>query len=357
VYPAVTSAPASRGGPRVARARPATLKAIADQLGLHVSTVSRVLNGPPEGSERAASGATAERIRRLADELGYRRNPHAKSLRTARSDLVGVLVPQLADLVLALVYEGIEEAAAERGLSTFVMNTRDDEPTQRARTELAIGRRVDGLIFADGREDTELLAEVAAREVPFVLVNRPAGDFPVVACDNRAGGRMVAEHLLERGHQRVAVVAGPAYARTARERTAGFVERYREAGFPVPEELVVHSRFDTGGGREATARIMQAAGAEPPTALFAVNDFAAIGAAGCAREHGLLIGRDIAVAGFNDTPLAAELPVPLTSVRVPVHEMGRRALGLLADLIGGRSVGSVHLPPELVVRASTTGGA
>jgi LacI family transcriptional regulator len=339
----------------VGRARPATLKAIADELGLHVSTVSRVLNGPPDGGERAASGTTAERIRQVADQLGYRRNPHATSLRTARSDLVGVLVPQLADLVLALVYEGIEEAAAERGLSTFVMNTRDDEPTQRARTELAIGRRVDGLIFADGREDTSLLADVAAREVPFVLVNRPAGNFPVVSCDNRAGGRLVAEHFLARGHRRVAVVAGPTYARTARDRTAGFVERYRDAGWPVPDALVVHSRFDTGGGREATARILQAAGGEPPTALFAVNDFAAIGAAGCAREHGFTIGSDIAIAGFNDTPLAAELPVPLTSVRVPVHEMGRRALALLVELIGGRPVESVYLAPELVQRASTTG--
>lgn len=337
----------------MARARPATLKAIADELGLHVSTVSRVLNGPPAGSDRAASGATAERIRQVADQLGYRRNPHATSLRTARSDLVGVLVPQLADLVLALVYEGIEEAAAQRGLSTFVMNTRDDEPTQRARTDLAIGRRVDGLIFADGREDTSLLADVAAKEVPFVLVNRPAGDFPVVSCDNRAGGRLVAEHFLDNGHERVAVVAGPAYARTARDRTAGFVERYREAGLPVPEELVVHSRFDTGGGRDATARILRAAG-QPPTAIFAVNDFAAIGAAGCAREHGLTMGNDLAIAGFNDTPLAAELPVPLTSVRVPVHEMGRRALALLVELIGGRAVESVHLAPELVVRASTS---
>lgn len=334
--------------------RPVTLQVLADELGLHVSTVSRILNGASPGvDDRTAAGATVQRVRALAEQRGYRRNPHGRGLRTARSDLIGVLVPRLADLVLALVYEGIEQAAAEHGLSTFVMNTHDEEQAQRARTELAIDRHADGLIFADGRDDTRLLDDVAARGIPFVLVNRPVRDFPAVSCDNLAGGRLVAEHFLARGHERVAVVAGPEYARTARDRTEGFVARYREAGIDVPEGLVVHGGFDAAGGRTATERILATAGAQPPTALFAVNDFAAIGAAGCARDHGLLIGTDIAVAGFNDTPLAAELPVPLTSVSAPQHEMGRAALELLVDRLAGRDPVSIELAPVLVERASS----
>ncbi|PRX44653.1 LacI family transcriptional regulator [Prauserella shujinwangii] len=324
---------------------------LAEELGLHVSTVSRVLHAKPDESHRAASKATVERVRRLADELGYRPNPHATSLRTQRSNLVGVLVPRLSDIVLATIYEGIEESAGEHGLSTFVTNTRDVPEVQRARTDMVLARRVDGIIFGDAYADAEFLREVAARGVPFVLVSRHAGDYPSVTCDDYLGGRMVGEHLLGLGHRDVAVVAGEPYASTGIDRTAGFADAYAEAGIEIPGHRILHSRFDARGGHETTARIL--ADGEPPSAIFAVNDFAAIGAFGAVRDYGLRVGADIAVAGFNDTPLAAELPVPLTTVRSPMHEMGRRGIDLLARLLQGEQVRSERLRPELVVRAST----
>jgi LacI family transcriptional regulator len=333
------------------KARPATLRSIADQLGLHVSTVSRVLNGAAGDGARAASGDTAERIRQLAAELGYRPNPHATSLRTRRSNLIGVLVPRLSDIVLATIYEAIEETAAEHGLSAFVTNTRDDPPTQRSRTEMVLARRVDGLIFGDAHLDASFLDEIATRGTPFVLVSRRSGSHLSVTCDDYLGGRLAAEHLIERGHEDVAVVAGEPHASTGVDRTAGFVDCYREAGLPIAARRVVRSRFDTAGGREATEQILRGRGR--PSAIFAVNDFAAIGAAGAARDHGLRLGADIAVIGFNDTPLAAELPVPLTSVRSPVREMGAHAVDLLVRLLAGEQVESQRLPPVLIARAST----
>ncbi|QKG22240.1 LacI family DNA-binding transcriptional regulator [Actinomadura verrucosospora] len=331
--------------------RPVTLRAIADRLGVHVSTVSRVLNARAEDGARAASGETAERIRRLAAELGYRPNPHATSLRTSRSNLIGVLVPRLSDLVLATIYEGIEDEAAGHGLSAFVTNTRDDPATQRARTEMVLARRVDGMIFGDAHLDGRLLTETAAKGTPFVLVNRRAPGFPSATCDDVLGGRLVAEHFLALGHERAAVVAGPPHASTGADRTAGFLAAYRDAG--APEPLVEHSGFDTAGGRAAATALLP----HRPAAIFAVNDFAAIGAAGAARDAGLRLGADIAVAGFNDTPLAAELPVPLTSVRSPMAEMGRRAVGLLLELLGGEPAESVRLAPSLAVRDSSAGPA
>jgi LacI family transcriptional regulator len=330
--------------------RQVTLQTIADQLGLHVSTVSRVLHKPEERG-RAASAATVGRIRRLAADLGYQPNPHATSLRTRRSNLVGVLVPRLSDIVLATIYEGIEEAATERGLSTFVANTGDVPDAQRARTTMVIGRRVDGMIFGDAHADTGFLDEVAERGVPFVLVNRRAATHKSVTCDDYLGGRLVAEHLLERGHRDVAVIAGEPYASTGIDRTAGFVDRYREAGIAVPAERIVNSRFDAAGGHTATERLLSQGRAW--SAVFAVNDFAAIGAIGALRDRGLRAGVDVAVVGFNDTPLAAELPVPLTTVRSPMREMGRRGLNLLAHLLEGASVESERLRPELIVRASS----
>lgn len=333
------------------RARPVTLQMIADQLGLHVSTVSRVLHAKPGEGLRAASSPTVERVRKLADELGYQRNPHAMSLRTQRSNLIGVLVPRLSDVVLATIYEGIEEAAAESGLSTFVTNTRDLSDVQRARTEMVLGRRVDGMIFGDAHADTGFLDEVAARGVPFTLVNRRAGRHPAVVCDDRLGGRMAAEHLLGLGHEEVAIVAGEPYASTGIDRTSGFVERFREAGLPIPEHRIVHSRFDARGGHEGAERLL--ATGPLPSAIFVVNDFGAIGTIGALRDHGLRVGADIAVVGFNDTPLAAELPVPLTSVRSPMHEMGRRGLHQLVRVLEGEQGETELLRPELIVRASS----
>ncbi|WP_329097244.1 LacI family transcriptional regulator [Actinomadura citrea] len=333
------------------RQRPATLRTIAQAAGVDVSTVSRVLNGSPEDAQRAASRETAEEIRRWAARLDYRPNPHATSLRTQRSNLVGVLVPRLSDLVLATIYEGIEDAAARHGLATFVMNSHDRPEQQRARTELALSRHVDGLVFGDAHTGAAFLDEIAERRVPFVLVSRHTGRHPSVTCDDRLGGRLVADHLLALGHRRVGVIAGEPFASTGADRTAGFVDRYREAGFPVPGSHVVHSGFDAAGGRAAAERLLRH---DPrPTAVFAVNDFAAIGALGVLRDQGLRPGKDIAVAGYNDTPLAAELPIPLTSVRSPMHEMGARALDLLVDLLAGRATPSERLPPRLVVRAST----
>lgn len=331
---------------------PVTLRGIAERLGLHVSTVSRVLNGPSGEQGRAASGETARRIRELADELGYRPNPHATSLRTRRSNLVGVLFPRLSEIVVATIYEGVEEEATRRGLSTFVTNTHDDPATQRERIGMVLGRRVDGLIIGDAHLDGAALADPALDGTPFVLVNRRTDTgHPAVTCDDRLGGRRVAEHFLDLGHRRVAVIAGEPFASTGTDRTTGFTDRYREAGLPLPAHWVRHCGFDTAGGHRAAAELLS--GPDRPTAIFAVNDLAAIGTMGAARDLGLRLGEDLALAGFNDTPLAAELPVPLTSVRSPMAEQGRRAVRLLLRRIAGEPVASEMLGPELVVRASS----
>jgi LacI family transcriptional regulator len=329
--------------------RHATLRAIAESAGVDVSTVSRVLNGSPEEARRAASPQTAEHIRQWAARLNYRPNPHAASLRTRRSDQIGVLVPRLSDFVLATVYEGIEDAAARHGKTTFVMNSHDQPAKQRERTELALSRRVDGLIFGDAHTDAAFLDEIAAQQIPFVLVNRHAGDHPAITCDDYHGGRLVAEHFLHLGHTRVGVIAGEPFASTGVDRTTGFLDRYREAGIDVPSSRVIHSHFDATGGRTAADRLLHTR----PTAIFAVNDFAAIGALGALRDQGLRPGHDVAIAGYNDTPLAAQLPIPLTSVRSPMHQMGARSLELLLQVLAGRPARSERLTPELVVRAST----
>jgi LacI family transcriptional regulator len=322
-----------------------TLRDVAVRAGVHVSTVSRVLSRP------APATASARRIHHIADELGYRPDPYAASLRTHRTGAFGVLVPALTDIVLATIYDEIEQCASRRGYHTFVSNTRDDVAEQRRRVDLLLDRRVDGLVLGDARLDSTFVDELAVRRVPFVLVNRRKGDHPSVTCDDDLGGRLAAEHLLALGHRRVAVVAGEPYASTGHDRTAGFLAACREAGVRVAASRVVHSRFDVAGGREAAERLL--CGRTPPTAIFAVNDYAAVGVLGVLRDQGLRPGHDVAVVGFNDVSIAAELPVPLTSIRSPLRLMGALAVETLIARVGGRSAGPVRLPPELVVRGSS----
>ena len=332
--------------------RTVTLKDLANELGIHPSTVSRILHSGSDVARGAASVATAERVRDLARKRGYSPNPQAAGLRTRRTRLMGVIVPRLSDLVLAIMYEGIEEAAAELGYSTFVMNSRDDPQEQRRKTETMLARRVDGLIIGDAHLDGIRLRELTARKVPFVLMNRRVPGYPSATCDDVLGGQLAADHLWSKGHRDVAVIAGEPYASTAVDRTAGFVDRWRSLGGKIPQEAVVWSRFDTAGGREAAETILTRSNPYP-TALFAVNDFAAIGAMGALRTHGLTVGRDMAVVGFNDTSLASELPIPLSSVRSPMLDIGRTAMHLLKRVLDGEHVEPVLLKPTLCVRESS----
>jgi LacI family transcriptional regulator len=327
-----------------------TLKDLADELGIHPSTVSRVLHTSSEVARGAASAATAQRVRELAQKRGYSPDPQAAGLRTRRTRLIGVIVPRLSDLVLATMYEGIEQSAAELGYSTFVTNSLDDPDEQRRKTDNMLARRVDGLIIGDAHLGSGLLQELTARKIRFVLMNRRAPGYPSATCDDVLGGELVADHLWDKGHRKVSVIAGEPYASTAIDRTAGFVDRWRSLGGDVADSDVVWSRFDTAGGREAAETILRNG---KPTALFAVNDFAAIGAMGALRSHGLTVGQDVAVVGFNDTSLAAELPIPLSSVRSPMLDIGRTAVQLFQRVLNGERVEPVALKPTLFVRESS----
>lgn len=327
-----------------------TLAEIADRAGVHVSTVSRSLREPPS----RAGSATVARIRRIAEQMGYVPDPAATALRTRRSGLLGVLVPRVTDYVLARIYEGADEGAHEAGLHT-VVQTSSDKPTSRhEQMEQLLARRVEGCIIGDARLDgDELVASLKRRNHPYVLVNRRLRGHPSVTTDDVRGGELAAEHLIELGHLEVAVIAGHEYASTCVERTHGFVACFQRAGVAVPGSHIALSGADAPGGYEAAGRLLTA---HPQiTALFAINDFAAIGAMGAASELGRRVGQDIAVIGYNDIPLSRYLPVTLTSVASPMVEMGRRGALALAARLGGQAIESELLQPFLSARASTLG--
>nr|WP_281370084.1 LacI family DNA-binding transcriptional regulator [Naumannella cuiyingiana] len=328
------------------------MQTVAAAVGVDVSTVSRVLNSAPEHRERWASPATVKRILDRAAALGYRRNPHAASLRTSRSQHVGVLVPRLQDFVLATIFEGIDAAAFEHGYAAFVTNSLDDPGQRESRVRKFLDRRVDGIIFADARADDPLLEKLAAEGVSFVLTSRTSGNFVGAFADDRHGGRLVARHLAESGFRDIAVIAGPDYASTANLRIAGLRGGLEEAGLDLDPSRVVRTGFDAAAGRQGVEQLLDTG--STPDAIFATNDFAAIGAIGGLRERGLRVPDDVAVVGYNDTPLAASLSVPLTTIRSPMVEIGKSAFALLEDVLGGAKPESVALEPSLIVRQSTS---
>lgn len=335
--------------------KPVTLKAIAKQFNMHISTVSRVLNSSDEIAYNAASKETVRKIRQFAKQLGYRPNPHAISLRTNRSKEIAVLVPRLSDYVLATVYEGIEKAAIEQGYITFVSNTYEDTKRQRALAEQAIYRHVDGLIIADIhlRQSPKLLKELTEKNIPFVLVSRHVEDYCAVTCDDLEGGRLAAQHLFSLGHTKILIAAGQLYASTGKDRTKGFTDFYKAQGIQIPKRNIIPGAIDVEAGSLLGEQIFNQPLSKLPTAIFSVNDFMAVGIMAAASRKGIIIGKDISLVGYNDTQVAANLPIPLTTIKSPMYKMGYYAMQTLIQRIRGDVISSITFQPELIVRAST----
>lgn len=326
-----------------------TLKGLALALGLSPSTVSRVLNDSAGVDSRWASPETNRKIFELARDLGYVKNPYAASLRTAESRLIGVVVPRLQDYVLATIYEGIDEAATENGYVAVVANSLDDPISHDLRVQKFLDRRVDGLILGDTPFDGSSLKTLEKDKVPFILVNRRAPGYPSVTCNDYLGGWLVGDHLAKIGSRKIFLLAGNPQMSTSIDRTSGFVDALAEHGIPLPQNHIVAGGFDALSGEKATKELLDSVGL--PEAIFAVNDFAAIGALGVLRERGLKVPEDVKLIGYNDTPLASG--VGLSTVHSPMHEMGRAGFNLLLKTIQGEECESLQLDPKLVIRTSS----
>lgn len=329
---------------------PPTIHTIAEQLGIHPSTVSRALN--PSSASRV-SARTRAAVVEVAERIGYRPDPLARGLRTKRSLLLGLLIPRLADVVLARMFEGAEDRARDLGYQAITTSTRDEPGVERELAEGLLRRRVEGLILATPTTDDPFLDELSERGTPFVLLNRSSGGHPCVRGDDEMGGYLATRHLVSRSHRRIAIIAGPPQVSTTTLRRHGYERALKEAQITFDSRLLVHSSLDAEGGYDAAAQLM--AMSHPPTAIFAVNDSVAIGAMAAARDLGRVVPADLAVVGYNDSDVSGMLSIPLTSVALPLLKMGERSVDLLVDRLEGRPIESFVFTPRLVVRASSAG--
>lgn len=298
--------------------------------------------------------ATARRVREAAEQLGYRPDPAARSLRTRRSGVVGVVVPDLANPVIPPIVRGIERVLWDAGVACLLADTDNDPEREATHLEELRARRCDGLIVATATRDSPTVAALAGADLPAVLVTRDvdAGGLPLVAADDAAGVDAAVEHLAGLGHERIAHVTGPLELSTTIRRERAFRAAAERLG--LADAAVVHGdAFTAEAGELATAALL-GSGAEV-TAIAAGNDMIALGCLAALAAAGLSCPGDVSLTGHNDMPLVERLRPPLTTVAIPQDEIGAEAARLLLRRIGGEPVDAsrVLLPTRLVVRGST----
>ena len=333
--------------------RAPSVKDVAAAAGVSLGTVSNVLNRPS-----VVSAATRERVERAMSELGFIRNESARQLRAGTSRALAYVMLDGNNPFFHDVAEGIETAAEAADLSLFVCNSNSRAEREAKHLDRLAQQRVQGILITPVDPDAPHLEEIARRGIPFVMVDRlsTAGDHCSVAVDDVLGGRIAVEHLIDRGHQRVAFVGGPSSIGQVRERLQGAREVWSEFG--MAEEDLIHLPTEalTGNeGHSAGERLAGLPSRRRPTAAFCANDLLALGLLQHAVTAGLRVPDDLAIVGFDDIDFAAAAAVPLTSVRQPRQELGRTAARLVLDEAANPN--HVHeqatFVPALVARAST----
>ncbi|MBO0787733.1 MAG: LacI family DNA-binding transcriptional regulator [Actinobacteria bacterium] len=332
---------------------PVTLRDVAARAGVHPATASRALN--PE-TRLLVREDTARRVLDAAQTLGYRPNPVARSLRTRRSNTVGVLIPDLTNPLFPPIVRGIEDRLAAAGYVALIGNTDGDDERERIVFEQMRARHVDGFVLATVHLSSALLAEAGRADLPVVLVNRLAEDhsMPSVSADNERGMRLAVDHLSELGHRRIAHIAGPQDVSTGLSRFRGFDAALRAHAMATDEDLVVVAKAFSIEEGHRCCRLLLAQGG-PFTAIAAGNDMLAVGCYGALEEAGVRCPEDMSVVGFNDMPFIDRLRPPLTTIRFPHYQVGTEAAQLLLERIAGEPgpVKVLYLAPELIARGST----
>lgn len=327
-----------------------TMYDVARQAGVSVATVSRCFSGRgPVGAQ------TRQRIERVAEELRFVPNRAAQSLRAVRTHTLGVVVPDLHGAFFSELLRGLDQAARAQRYHLLVAGSHGSQDDIRAALRSMSGR-VDGLVVMSPDVSASTVEANLPPRLPVVLLGGRDGqayqDLDTLGIDNRAGARAMMQHLLGLGHRRIAYIAGAHSNHDAAERLRAYRETMADTGLST-DGLVFEGDFTEAAGYRYGERL--AGLDQPPTAVFAANDATAIGAISALRACGRRVPTDMAVVGFDDIPLARYVSPPLTSVHVPISELGTRAVERLGSAIEAATPLAPQqetLPTTLVVRAS-----
>jgi LacI family transcriptional regulator len=335
-----------------------TIRDVARAANVSISTVSHVLSG-----KRPTSGATRERVAAVIEELGYRPNRVAQSLVWRRPFALGLIIPDIRNPYFPSFARGAEDRVRAHGYTLVLGNSEFDPSREVDYLELVRAQQLAGAIFCLGDETSPILPQIreAVEDgVAVVLVHSPMASVPTVCADNRQGGRLAAQHLLDLGHRAIGLVSALPLDEGMADREGGFLDALREVGMGVDRGSIPAKYGDhqIEGGRQATDDLLR----QTPdlTAIFVLNDLMALGALEAARAAGLQVPGDLSIVGFDDIPFAALANPPLTTVGQSIRQLGEQAAELLlqvieqgAPLVEAEPHPNVLSPNQLIVRGST----
>ncbi|MFQ5407361.1 MAG: LacI family DNA-binding transcriptional regulator [Anaerolineales bacterium] len=333
-----------------------TLADVANELGLSKTTVSRALAGYPDVAEK-----TRVRVQQAVDELGYVPDRRAQQLRRQRADAIGLVLPtaeaRFTDPYFSEFLAGVGHELANHDIDLLVSAGKPGKHEQQVYQRIVSGRRVDGFLIVRTRRDDWRIQFLIQANIPVVAFGRTemAVQIPHIGVDGKAGITQLVTHLVQQGHRRIAFISAPNGLTLQADRIGGYEAGLELHSLARDERLIASGNLTRVSGYEAARYLLTLDNA--PTAIIGANDLTALGAMRAAQERGLVVGNDIAIAGFDGTDAAEHAHPPLTTLYQPVYDIGQQVSQMLLALIQGKPTGPPWplLTPKLMARASTTG--
>jgi len=332
--------------------KPPTIKDIARQLNISVSTVSRAIRNASDVNKE-----TKQAVMSLVDELNYQPNQLALSLRNKQTHTIGVIVPNL-DYVLSMMVRGIDEVALEAGYTVMICQSNESFGREILNTRRLLESLVDGFIVSVSSETKNFdhIKKIQEKEIPMVVFDRvtPHLKAPSVRIDNEDGGFQATEHLIEQGYQRIAILAGPKNLDISNKRMDGYLAALKKHNIKVDPSLIIHCDFNQDYAFFATEELL--AMKKRPDAIFTISDRMAIGAMLAIKKKGLNMPHDIGLVGFNDEPILSLVSPTISSVEQPSFELGKITAKLFIESMhNNEDMSDVEkvLKPKLYIRESS----
>ena len=328
-----------------------TIRDVAKLAGVAPITASRVISNSGYASEDVR-----QRVNLAAEQLGYVPNFLARSLRSKRTQTLALVLTDITNPFWTTVARGVEDAASEEGYHVIFCNTDESASKQNSYLEAIIQKQVDGILLVPARSNTSPIEFLHQQNVQVVLLDRrlPNMEADVVRCDSKGGAYQLVQLLVKLRHQRIAILSGPSGVSSADDRVAGYKQALDEAGLKTEEQLIIYGDFTLESGYEMTRSLLELPAR--PTALFAGNNFIAIGALKALHDAGLAVPEKMSVVSFDDLPAAIVVDPFLTVAVQPAYEMGQRATRRLLERLDGQTTGGVQdivLPVSIIERKST----
>ncbi len=328
-----------------------TLKQIAKDLKISVSTVSRILNG--KGKESRISDATVASVLKYAEEIGYAPNLIAKGLQASQTFTLGLMVPNIANPFFAVMAKNIENWASKAQYSIILIDSDEDVEKEKMQLRNMMSRKVDGIIVAPVGDSYQHFSKIVEQKIPLIFADRYFTDstIPYITSDNYQGSYDATKELIAKGHSRICLISGNGANELVRERAKGYIDAIKNADIAVSEELMVGNSFSVQNGFESTKSILQLK--NPPTAIFAMNNLIGFGVLQAVKELRLKIPEAFSLIIFDNHPYLSLLNPSISTVKQNSKKIGEMAVkAILKEINNDFDITSMKIPTELILRES-----